>query len=94
MWHNFEDNSYGELLFRPEWKEKRGRIMERDGNRCVICGSTKDLQVHHRQYHFNAVSNRKCLPWDYDDKYLVTLCKSCHDRGHNLYKIPTKMIKK
>lgn len=94
MKNDSDNNSYGELLFRREWREKRQHILDRDGNKCVICGSTSNLQVHHRQYHFNDVTNQKVTPWDYDDKYLVTLCKSCHDRGHSLYNIPTKLIKK
>lgn len=94
MQNDPNDHSYGELLFRREWKEKRKHIMERDGNRCVICGSTEDLQIHHRQYRFNEVTNRKVMPWDYPDKCLITLCKSCHEKGHRLHEIPTKIIKK
>lgn len=88
-----DNNAYGSLLFRREWKEKREKILQRDGYKCRICGSTDNLQVHHKQYHFNKVTNRKCLPWEYDDKYLVTLCDSCHSRGHAKYEIPTKYIK-
>lgn len=90
---NEDNNAYGALLFRREWKEKRERILQRDGYRCRICGSIANLQVHHKQYHFNKTTNRKCLPWEYDDKYLVTLCESCHSRGHAKYEIPTKHIK-
>ena len=87
-----EHGTYRELLFNPKWAEKRYRILKRDGFKCRNCGSTEHLVVHHRQYHFNARLNRKCEPWDYDDKYLVTLCESCHRRGHYKYKIPMKNI--
>jgi len=87
-----KNGSYRELLFDERWLKKRAHIIQRDNFRCVICGSTTKLIVHHKQYHKNAQSNQKCLPWDYDDKYLVTLCESCHCRGHQKYQIPMKII--
>ena len=69
-------NKYQELLERPEWKEKRERILERDGHTCQFCGSTdKQLQVHH--FNYDAPT-----PWDVPDKYLITLCKDCHKNYH------------
>ncbi|AXY78537.1 HNH endonuclease [Paraflavitalea soli] len=81
--------SYGALLFHPNWKAKRKEILIRDQHRCVHCKSDKELQVHHRQYHFIVNEQRFRLPWDYPDKLLMTLCESCHSRGHNKYKVPT-----
>ena len=68
-------NKYQELLERPEWKEKRERILERDGHTCQFCGSTEQLQVHH--FNYDAPT-----PWDVPDKYLITLCKDCHKNYH------------
>lgn len=87
-----EHGTYRELLFNPKWAEKRYRILKRDGFKCRNCGATEHLVVHHKQYHFNVRLNKKSDPWDYDDKYLVTLCESCHKRGHYKYKIPMKNI--
>jgi 5-methylcytosine-specific restriction endonuclease McrA len=81
--------SYGALLFHPNWKSKRKEILSRDMHRCVNCKSEKDLQVHHRQYHFIVRENRFRLPWDYPGNLLITLCEPCHNRGHNKYKVPT-----
>jgi uncharacterized protein (UPF0248 family) len=81
--------TYGGLLFHPKWKEKRKEILTRDRHQCVNCKSDKDLQVHHRQYHFVVSQNKFRLPWDYPDHLLITLCESCHSRGHNKYKVPT-----
>jgi hypothetical protein len=81
--------TYGGLLFHPKWKAKRREILTRDKYQCVNCKSNKELQVHHRQYHFIASQNRFCLPWDYSGHLLITLCGSCHKRGHNKYKVPT-----
>lgn len=84
--------SYGSLLFNPKWREKRQHIIDRDGGRCVICGSTDELIVHHKQYHL-AETGEKYVPWNYPDKYLVTLCKDCHQRGHAKYNVPAFVIK-
>ena len=63
---------YADLLKDPRWKKRRLDILERDGNRCQMCGEKNQLHIHHRTY-----LNR--VPWDYPDEYLVTLCEDCHD---------------
>lgn len=80
--------TYGALLFRPEWRAKREEILRRDKN-CVICNGATALQVHHRQYHFIVRENKFRLPWEYSDNLLITLCESCHKRGHSKFKVPT-----
>lgn len=85
--------SYRELLFDERWREKRMHILERDGYKCAICGSEKKLVVHHKQYHIDK-NGRKLRPWEYNDKYLITQCSSCHQRGHAKFDIPTKTINK
>jgi hypothetical protein len=84
--------SYGALLFDSRWKEKREEILKRDANQCVLCKSNLNVQVHHRQYHFIIRDNQFKPPWDYEDHLLITLCESCHKRGHNKYKVPTITI--
>ena len=81
--------TYGALLFRPEWRAKREIILKRDLNRCVICSDSISLQVHHRQYHFIVKDNKFKLPWEYSENLLITLCESCHKRGHNKFKVLT-----
>ncbi|WP_298737819.1 hypothetical protein [uncultured Chitinophaga sp.] len=81
--------SYGALLFHPNWKAKRREILERDKHRCVHCYSSEALQVHHRQYHFLASEQKFRLPWEYPDRLLITLCESCHNKGHRKFKVPT-----
>lgn len=88
--HNTE--KYLELLKNPLWWNKRSAILERDGHQCTICGAKDSLIVHHKQYHFFQKRNKMALPWEYEDKYLVTLCKSCHEKGHEIFDIPTKTI--
>jgi 5-methylcytosine-specific restriction endonuclease McrA len=80
--------SYGALLLDKRWKEKRLLILMRDENKCVICNSDKDLQVHHRQYHFVKAQKKFRPPWEYQDESLLTLCNGCHQRGHSQFKVP------
>lgn len=90
---NIVHGSYGALLFDPRWQNKRLSILNRDAHRCVLCSSTSDLQVHHRQYHFIKAKKEFSPPWEYDDRLLLTLCEKCHQKGHRQYKVPTKYIR-
>jgi 5-methylcytosine-specific restriction endonuclease McrA len=92
MIQHAKHGSYQEKLFDPKWQSKRKVILTRDKFKCVICGSDKGLNVHHKQYHFSMKLNRFRDPWEYDHKYLITLCESCHKRGHAKFNVPTKNI--
>ena len=83
--------SYQGFVLHPKWKAKRQEIIERDGGKCICCRATEDLVVHHKQYHVTP-DGKKYMPWCYDNKYLATVCKKCHSKGHSLYKIPTFII--
>lgn len=78
---------YNQLLKDPRWESKRLSILLRDHYQCRNCGSNRKLQIHHRQYHINK-RGHKVNPWAYNNKYLITLCDTCHKRGHELYKVP------
>ena len=80
--------SYGALLFDRRWKEKRAVILLRDSNKCVICSNVNNLEVHHRQYHYESTLKKFKAPWEYSNNILLTLCNSCHQRGHSKFKIP------
>jgi len=87
-----QHGSYGRLLFDPRWQSKRNKILTRDQGCCIICKGTDELQVHHRQYQYvKAVKGFK-VPWDYADHLLITLCKTCHQRGHAKFKVPILII--
>lgn len=62
---------------RTKWNIRRIQILHRDRYSCVICSSTKNLQVHHSAY------DNKLNYWEYQDSYLHTLCASCHSHVHN-----------
>jgi len=59
--------------YGPGWTANlRKKIRARDGNACVVCRSTKGLQVHHRNESKT----------DHGEENLITLCQRCHVRVH------------
>lgn len=60
---------YRDFLASAEWQETRALIIDMDGGRCRICGSTEDLAVHHFSYNEDWL---KCTN-------LITVCRRCHE---------------
>ncbi len=56
--------------YPPDWDVRREFVLKRDSHRCRLCGSTKNLQVHH------------VWPVSYSSNHtpqnLITLCSECH----------------
>jgi 5-methylcytosine-specific restriction endonuclease McrA len=71
-------------LKSDEWKRKRYVVLKRDGWKCVYCGA-RATQVHHKQYAKKNIGKEPT-------KWLVSICKSCHESKHR-YK-PTPKPKK
>ena len=65
---------YQEYLQSKEWQIVRRKRLQIDGYRCQMCGTGKNLQVHHISYEH--LGQEK----EIDD--LVTLCKECHQKVH------------
>lgn len=74
------NKNYREYLKSNEWKEIKSLVLKRDGNKCIKCGSSNSLQIHHTTYVniFNEAENL-------DD--LITLCGRCHMEEHNIESI-------
>lgn len=87
-----QKEKYMEKLLDPQWRQLRLLILERDGHQCRLCGSRRELLVHHRQYHRKAQTGEWSKPWEYHPILLVTLCGSCHSEGHRIFPIPIKDI--
>ena len=68
-----EFENYKEFLKTEEWKQIAQMVKERDGHKCVICGSTENLNAHHIGY------DGDCL----DENDIVTLCNRCHECLHD-----------
>ena len=66
--------SYHEYMHSEEWRQKRLKILKRDGFRCQMCGSGKNLRVHHINYEH--------LDTDAELDDLITLCDTCHRKIH------------
>lgn len=77
-----EYKSYDEFLNTEEWRQVAAMVKDRDGNKCVICGSTENLNAHHIGYEGD------CL----DENDIVTLCNRCHECLHDGIKKCAKLF--
>lgn len=65
---------YLNYISSDDWRYKRKRILQRDGNICQACLAAKASEVHHHTY---------------DNLYeefmfeLVAVCRPCHERLHS-----------
>jgi len=62
--------SYREYLESPHWQFVRDAAIWAARERCQLCGSRRDLQVHHR--HYGTLGDEGP-----DD--LTVLCRRCHE---------------
>jgi hypothetical protein len=73
---------YKEQLETVQWKTKKSKVLKRDNYKCTQCKcGDEELHVHHIYY----IGGH--LAWDYPDKALITLCKTCHKAWHKTHKL-------
>jgi 5-methylcytosine-specific restriction endonuclease McrA len=53
------------------------KVLARDNWTCQVCGSRKNLQVHHKQLRSQQGSD--------EESNLITLCAECHGGLHHGY---------
>lgn len=71
--------TFKEQIKHPKWQKKRLEILERDEFHCANCGVDHEtLHVHHYLY------NKNSMLWEYENKYLITLCDDCHSDWHKI----------
>lgn len=70
-------SKYEAYLQTEQFDRIRQAVFDRDGRKCVVCGSTSTLQAHHLTY-------RNVYHEDTGD--LITLCKVCHSIYHAVEK--------
>ena len=63
---------------RYDFKQIRPQVLERDGNKCTICGSTEKLHAHHWD---NTGGTEQA---NNDLSNLTTMCDVCHYAIHNI----------
>jgi hypothetical protein len=68
-------SEYKTYLRSDHWKELRRRKYSKCPNRCAICGSAENLQLHHLQYR---------SIYDVETSDLRCLCGMCHKTFHDL----------
>ena len=66
--------NYYDYMHSEEWRKKRLKVLKRDGFRCQMCGTAKNLRVHHINYEH--------LDTDAELDDLITLCDTCHTQIH------------
>jgi hypothetical protein len=65
--------SYKKDLKDKRWFNFANEVKKRDGYKCRICNSNKNLHVHHLYYL------PKLKPWEYDKEAVVTVCDLHHE---------------
>jgi len=87
---NFTKKKFASLISSSRSKARK-LVLQRDGERCVVCGRKNDLEVHHifggiyeKDYYIFLMMKapqdsikREIEIWD-NPLNLVTLCKDCH----------------
>lgn len=74
---------YANYLKSPRWRKLSAKVKAQAGNRCQLCMSEFDLQVHHRSYRYLGTAQEI-----FD---LVCLCGKCHAGFHSKrYKAPKR----
>lgn len=77
-----EYDNYRDFLFSDEWQRVAEMVKERDGHKCVICGSTENLNAHHIGYDGDRLNEND----------IVTLCNRCHECLHDGIKSMQKAV--
>jgi 5-methylcytosine-specific restriction endonuclease McrA len=68
-------NYYRNVYLKSDaWQRKRYVVLKRDNWQCVYCGA-RATQVHHKRYAKKNIGKEPI-------KWLVSVCKSCHDKKH------------
>lgn len=65
---------------KKEYKDWRKKILERDSGTCQRCGSTENIEVHHKIRFRDCFEDEDIL---YDIENGICLCKKCHKNTHN-----------
>lgn len=79
MLYDNREKGFDRYKFLKNYGYFRHQVLERDNHKCVNCGETSNLEVHH------IYSFKNHLELGDDVSNGITLCKSCHQEYHNIY---------
>ncbi len=74
-WKALGFKTYKDYLMSDIWKSKREWFLDTYGRKCIRCGETTSLNVHHLTY--KNVGNER-------SEDLICLCKNCHNKEHKI----------
>jgi 5-methylcytosine-specific restriction endonuclease McrA len=74
---------YTHFLRTEYWATVRRAVLSRQRGRCVVCGTTRRVQVHHRTYLHHGAEHAHLAD-------LVGLCGDCHTIYHRAGKLAHK----
>ena len=80
------DMDYRDFLLTTYWRGIALVVKERAGNKCVICGSEKNLVAHHTSYDHHGDELHHL-------EDLECLCKDCHNKQHGIEPEPVAETK-
>lgn len=72
---------YKQYLKTPCWQKIKNKYFEFYSKECRLCGSIKNIHLHHRRYH-GKYGNILFIERLAD---LISLCSSCHSQWHAIY---------
>jgi 5-methylcytosine-specific restriction endonuclease McrA len=61
-------------LEQQDYEKLREQVLCRDSWRCQLCGSMRNLEVHHKEFRSHGGAD--------DERNLITLCSDCHGPIH------------
>lgn len=73
--------NYHSYLQSDHWKKTRARTILLQGSKCRVCGSSKNINIHHRRYKYNG----KSILGREINQTLLPLCQDCHNLWHKLH---------
>jgi hypothetical protein len=72
---------YSDYLQTSHWKKQRIMVLEKKGNKCIICDSLKKINIHHKRYK----DSKGSILFRENLRDLFPLCSSCHTLWHQIH---------
>jgi len=72
------------------YHRERNKIIQQLGGKCIACGTTENLEIHHIQayngkHHHGRGRITRLLDWKNNMDKITLLCRECHREYHGIY---------